>query len=108
MHHVDVLQGIKPVRLSHECFGNNEGINLISLCFTDVVLTHRRSLNGVDDADLVASGDEEFDQVVTIVCRRFKTNDEAAAFVWSECRKQLTEAIIVISELERLNEYLAI
>ena len=49
------------MRLSHECFVNNEHINFISFYFKDVVNTHRRNWNGVDDADLVAAGDEKFD-----------------------------------------------
>lgn len=36
------------------------GIHLIGLCLPDVVLTHRGSLDRVDNADLVAFRYEEF------------------------------------------------
>jgi len=66
---------------------------------------HRKRLDRIDDADLEASGNEEFNQVIAVVCRRFKTNDETAAIERIEIRKQPEEAIIVICELERLDEY---
>lgn len=53
------------------------------------------------------SGNKELDQVVRVMCRRFKTNDEVAFIKSRKREKQLTEAIIVIRELERLNEYFA-
>ena len=105
VHHIDVLRSHEPVRLGDKCFGNNVGINLVGLRFTDVVLTHRIRLDRVDDADLVASGNEEFNQVITVVCRGFKTNDEAGALVRIEDRGQPEEAIIVVGEFERLDEY---
>ena len=55
-HPIDVFLSHEPVRLGHKSFGNNVRINLIRLCLTDVVLTHRRRLDQIDDADLVASG----------------------------------------------------
>jgi len=66
------------------CIANallDQGIHLVGLRLPDVVLTHRGSLDRVDNADLVAFRYEKFNQVVSIVCRRFKTNDEAAAIV---------------------------
>lgn len=66
---IDVFLSHEPVRLGHKSFGNNVRIKLIGLGLTDVVLTHRRRLDRIDDADLVASGNEEFNQVITVVCR---------------------------------------
>jgi hypothetical protein len=57
------------VRLCHKSFGNNVRINLIGLRLTDVVLTHRRRLDRIDDVDLEASGNEKFNQVIAVVCR---------------------------------------
>lgn len=92
------------MRLHHKGFGNDVRIDLVRFHLPDVVLPHRRRLDRVDDADLATSGDEEFDQVVAIMCRRFKTNDEVAVFVRSERGKQPAEAIIVICEFKRPNE----
>jgi hypothetical protein len=40
--------------------------------------------------------------------RRFTINDEAVAFIRYECRKQLTEVVIVIRAVKWLNEYFII
>ena len=55
--------------LYHKCFGDQQRINFVRFSLPDVVLSHRGSLNRIDDADLVASGDEEFNQVIAVVCR---------------------------------------
>ena len=69
VHHINVFLSHEPVRLCHKSFGNNVRINLIGLRLTDVVLTHRRRLDRIDDVDLEASGNEKFNQVITVVCR---------------------------------------
>ena len=53
------------------CLSNN------AICSTDCVTCK----DWVDNADLAAFRCEKFNQVVSIVCRRFKINDEADAFV---------------------------
>lgn len=57
------------VRIYYQSFSNNESTGLISLRFTNIVLTHIRSLGRVYDTDLVVVCDKEFDKVVAIVCR---------------------------------------
>ncbi len=106
VHEVNILLRDESVRLCNECLGDDKRIHLIGL--SDVVLTHRESLDEVDDADLVAPGHKKFHQVICIVYRRFNTNDEAALLVWCERREQLTEAIIVIRKFERLDKYFTV
>ena len=107
VHTVNIFLCAESKGLQHESFGNNERINLISLSLADIIFPHRRSLNRIDETDLEMSGNKELDQVVRVMCRRFKTNDEVAFIKSRKREKQLTEAIIVIRELERLNEYFA-
>jgi hypothetical protein len=49
-------------------------------------------------------GNKEFNKIIAIVSRRFKTNDEAVFVKGIQDREQHTEAIIVICEFERFNE----
>jgi hypothetical protein len=52
--------------------------------------------------------DKVTDKVVTVVCRRFKTDDEAVIRKGIQMRGQLLEAISVVCEFERLEKYFAI
>ena len=48
VHQVKVVERDKPVRiLHHECLGNEERVDFVSLGLADVVLAHDRSLYGV-------------------------------------------------------------
>ena len=51
---------------------------------------------------------KETNKVVTIVGRRFKTDDEAVIRKGIQMRRQQLEAISVICEFKRLNEFFAI
>ncbi len=44
-------------------------------------------------------------KVVAIMSRRFNADDETVLIVWSDIRKRSAEAIIVIGEFIRLDEY---
>ena len=47
-------------------------------------------------------------KVVTVVCRRLKTDDDAVFIERIELKDQRLEAISVICEFERLNEYFTV
>ena len=77
MHQINVTEGHKPVVFhKHQSLCNNNGVDLIRLGFADVVFPQGCSLYRVDDTDLVIAGNKVLDQVVAIVSRRFKTDDE--------------------------------
>ena len=52
-------------------------VDFVSLRFANVVLTHSRSLDGVQHTHFVILSNKISNKVVAVVCRRFKTNDEA-------------------------------
>ena len=101
---VNIILREKSVGLRHKSLGNNGSVNLIGLGLTDSVLSHRRSLDRVEDTDMKMPGNKEFNKIIAIVSRRFKTNDEAVFVKGIQDREQHTEAIIVICEFERFNE----
>ncbi len=109
IHQADIVNSDEPMRLlHHECFRDDVGINLIRLSLADVVLPHSRGLDRVNDTDLMTFIDKVTDKVVTVVCRRFKTDDEAVIRKGIQMRGQLLEAISVVCEFERLEKYFAI
>ena len=78
------------------------------LRFANVVFTHNRSLDGIKNTHFVILGNKVSNKVVTVVCRRFKTNDDVALLKGTEFGKQQMEAIIVICKFERLDEYFTV
>lgn len=77
VHQIKVIGSKKPVRIHHQSFCNDKGINLIRFCLTNVVSAHCRSLDRVNDTYLVVMRDKKFNKVVAVVSRRFKTYKEA-------------------------------
>ena len=65
-------------------------------------------VNRVENTHFKILADKKTNKVVTIVCRRFKTYDDAVLVKWCQIRKQQIEAIIVICKFERLDEYIAL
>ena len=59
---------------------------------------------------VVITGKKVSDKVVAVVCRRFKTDDDAVVLVrkFDETGIQQLEAITVICKFERLHEFSAI
>ena len=109
VHQVDVPQG-HVTSILHEQEGScdQNGVDLVRLGFADVVLPQACSLYRIDDTDLVIVGNKVLDQVVAVVSRRFKTDDEPVFAERIQLRGQEPEAITVVCELERLDEYFAI
>ena len=60
-------------------------------------------LMGVQHTHFVILSNKISNKVVAVVCRRFKTNDEAVLLKGTEFGKQQMEAIIVICKFERLD-----
>lgn len=110
IHQVDVIKSDEPVGiLHHECFGNHECVDFIRLSHANVILTHCGRFNRVKYTHIVMAGNKVSDKVVAIVCRRFKTDDDAVrAGKLKEMRLQQLEAITVICKFERLHEFFAI
>jgi hypothetical protein len=109
LHESDVMQGNESEVIHRgNGFGDHQSIDPVSLGFADIVLPHGGRLDRVDQADAETFRDKEIHQVVAIVSSRFKTNDDAVLLERTEFGKQHVEAIIVIQEFERLDEYLAI
>ena len=74
----------------------------------DIVLPQRRGLDRVNDTDFMTIINKVTDRVVTVVGRRLKTDDAAVIRKGIQMRRQQLEAISVICEFERLEEYFAI
>lgn len=74
----------------------------------NIIFTHGRSLNRIENTHFKALADKKANKVVTVVCRCLKTYDDAVLVKWCQFRKQQIEAIIVICAFERFNEYLAV
>ena len=56
---------------------NQKVKTLICLRFTNIVLTHLTGFDGVQHTHLVELSNKVSNKVVTVVCRRFKTDDDA-------------------------------
>ena len=109
IQNIQVGEGEKPKGfLHHEGFGNNESVDLISLRFADVVAPHGRRFERVNHAHIKRFSNKVSNKVVAVVRRRFKTNDELILGKRFQFRDEHLEAIKVIQEFKRLNEYLAI
>ncbi len=111
VHQVKVVERDKPVGiLHHKCLGNEERVDFVSLGLADVVLAHDRCLDGVQHTHAIVTGDKVSDKVVAVVCRGFKTDDDAVAGAGKLLKAGLQhlEAITVIREFERLHEFLSI
>ena len=108
MQQADVIGCIEPVRLHHESFGNEVSIDLIRFGLANVIFTQGGSLDRVEDTDPVVVRHKEFNKVVAVMSRRFKTNDEAVLLKGIESGDQLKEAIIVIRKFERLEDYFTV
>lgn len=77
VHQIKIFKGNEPVRfLHHKSLSDNVSVNLIRLCFADVVLPHGRSRERIEDTKVIALCNKEADQVVGIMSRQFKTDDD--------------------------------
>ena len=77
-HRVLILQEVHTERfLHHKSFTDNASVDFVSLRFANVVLSHSRSLDGVQHTRFVITGNKVSNKVVVVVRRRFKTNDDA-------------------------------
>ena len=109
LHQRDIIQSHEPWIIHQgDGFSNQQGVHLVSLGLADIVFPQSGCLDRVDHTDIEAFSDKEGNQVVAIVSSRFKTNDDAVLLKRTEFGKQRIEAIIVIQEFERLDEYHAI
>jgi len=78
IHHIEIKKGNESeVILHHKSFSNNKCVDLICLCFTNIVLTHLTGFDGVQHTHLVELSNKVSNKVVTVVCRRLKTDDDA-------------------------------
>ena len=68
---------IEPMRLHHKGLGNQKRVNAIRFCLANVVFSHGRRLDRINDTNMKMPGNEEYDKVIAVVSRCFKTNDEA-------------------------------
>ena len=94
MHLIDVPQGhVSPILHEHKGSCNHDGVDFIRLGFADVVLPQGCGLYRIDDTDLVIIGNKVLDQVVAVVSRRFKTDDEPVFAERIQLRGQEPEAI---------------
>lgn len=102
MQDVNIPFGNEAGGIGHQCFGNQEGIQIIRLGLTDVVSPEAGRLQRIQDTDLIAMQYKKFNKIVTIVCRRFQGDDEVVRTKRFQLGLQLTEAIIAVGEGERL------
>ena len=58
-----------PMIMKHKDFSNNKHIDFISLRLANIIFTHGRSLNRVENAHFEVLADKETNKVVTVVCR---------------------------------------
>ena len=78
IHYIKVIEADESeVILHHKSFSNNKCVDLICLCFTNIVLTHLTGFDGVQHTHLVELSNKVSNKVVTVVCRRLKTDDDA-------------------------------
>ena len=109
LHERDVIQCDESWILHQSNgFGDHQSIDLVCLGLADIVFPQGGCLDRVDHTDVEALSDKERNQVVAIVSCRLKTDDDAVLLKRTEFGKQRIEAIIVIQEFERLDEYHAI
>ena len=93
--------------LYHKSFANDVCVEFIGLRLADVVFAQGGSPDRVEHTHFVIRSDKIPCKVIAIVCRRFKTNDEAVLLEGIEDGDQQLEAITVVRELKRLDEYFA-
>ena len=93
MQDVNVPLGHKPGGIGHECFGNEEGIQLICLGLPDVISPEAGRLQRVQDTNPIAMQHKIFNKVVAIVRRRFQGDDEVVCTKRFQFGLQLTEAV---------------
>jgi hypothetical protein len=78
IHHIKVIETDKSeIILHHKSFSNNISVDLICLRFANVILTHLTGLDGVQHTHLVKLSNKVSNKVVTVVCRRRGTDDDA-------------------------------
>lgn len=78
---------------------SNKCVDFICFRLANVDFKHKRSRNRVENIHLKIPTDKEPNKIVTVVCRWFKTYDDAVLVKWRQIRKQQLEAIIVICKL---------
>lgn len=77
VHQIQIFKGNEPVGfLYHKSLGNDVSVDLICLRFADVVFPYGRSRDRIEDTNVVALRNKVADQVVGIMSRRFKTDDD--------------------------------
>ena len=62
--------------MHHKSFSNNTSVDLICFRFANVILTHLTGFDGAQYTQLVKLSNKIPNQVVTVVCRRLKTDDD--------------------------------
>lgn len=93
--------------LYYKSFANDVCVDFIGIRCTNIVFAQGGSPDRVGHTHFVIRSDKIPCKVVAIVCRRFKTNDEAVLLEGIEIGNQQLEAITVVRELKRLDEYFA-
>ena len=97
VHQIKIFKGNEPVRfLHHKSLDNDVSVDLIYLRFTDIIFPHGRSRDGIEDTNVVALRNKVADQVVGIMSRRFKTDDDLFVVERFEGGNEILEAITVI------------
>ena len=104
MQDVNIPFGHKAGRIGHQCFGNEEGIQLIRLGLPDVVSPETGCLDGVQDTNLIAMQHKKFNKIVTIMCRRLQSDYEVVSTKRFQFGLQLTEAVSAVREGKRLQQ----
>ena len=78
IHHIEIKETDKSqVILHHKSFSNNKCVDLICLGFANVILSHLTGFDGVQHTHLVKLSNKGSNKVVTVVCRRRGTDDDA-------------------------------
>ena len=104
---IQILWGKKTQGILHyKGFSNNKGVDFISLGLADTFLRIEEVMIGLS-THFEIFADKEANKGGIVACRWLKTNDDAGLVKRGQFRKQQIEAIMVIRELERLNDYFA-
>ena len=82
--------------LHHKNFANDVCVNFIGFRLADVGFAQGGSPDRFEHTHFVIRSDEVSNKVVAIVCRRFKTNDEAVLLEGIEDGDQQLEAITAL------------
>lgn len=69
VHEINILLIIEPMRLHHKGLGNQKRVNAIRFCLANVVFSHGRRLDRINDTNMKMPGNEEFDKVIAVVSR---------------------------------------